>query len=410
MKFYKRHIAQVINRQNRRKSTLIVTGPRQVGKSTILKKTLGDVKYVTLDDPILRMQALEDTKAFLAENKPPIIVDKIQKAPSIFDYIKMEVDVSETPGQYYLSGSHSFDLMKGVTESLAGRAGIIKMLGLSLREINEVQHAEAFVPTDTHFSKLEAQAPDFHYNTIVEIIHKGSYPELYKTESDLKDWRDYYSSYLQSYLEKDVKDLINAENMSAFLKFIQGTAALSGEQLNIQLLGEICGKNANTVKRWLSILEMSGHIYLLQSYHSNQNKRLIKTPKLYFLDTGLVCYLGGWNTPQQLTSGARWGHIFETYVVSEILKTYYNDGIVNPKLFYYRDKDKREIDMIIEEGDTLFPIEIKVTTAPDKGMVASFEVVEKQIKKSFSKGALICMYDKTISFGDKCYVINPNLV
>ena len=410
MKFFERHISQVIERQQKRKSTVIITGPRQVGKTTILKRLLDGVDYITLDDPVLRLTAKENASAFLAENKPPLIIDEIQKVPSLFDYVKMKVDENSEVGQYYFTGSHSFNLMKGVTESLAGRAGIIKMLGLSKREINELEYSEAFKPATEHIEAMKANAPKFDYNKTVEIIHKGSFPELYKTESDLKDWKDYYASYLQSYLEKDVKDLVDSENMSAFIKFIQAAASLSGEQLNIATLAEICGKSPNTVKSWLSILELSGHIYLLQPYYNNENKRLAKTPKLYFLDTGLICYLGGWNTPQQLTSGARWGHIFESYVVSEIIKSHYNDGVINPKIYYYRDKEKREIDILIEEAGQFFPVEIKATTNPDKSMVSNFDSIAKVIKKEFSEGALVCMYDKTIKLGDKCYVINVDMI
>jgi len=410
MKFFARHISHVITRQQKRKSTIIITGPRQVGKTTILKKMMSGINYITLDDPVLRLNASENALAFLAENKPPLIIDEIQKVPSLFDYVKMKVDEKNETGQYYFTGSHSYNLMKGVTESLAGRAGIIKMLGLSKRELNEINHNEPFKPTPEHIETMKTTAPKFDYNEIVKIIHKGSFPELYKSESDLKDWRDYYASYLQSYIEKDVKELIDAENMSAFIRFIQAAASLSGEQLNITALAEICGKSPNTVKSWLSILELSGHIYLLQPYYNNENKRLAKTPKLYFLDTGLICYLGGWNTPQQLTSGAKWGHVFESYVVGEIIKSYYNDGVINPGIYYYRDKEKREIDIIIEEGGSLFPIEIKATTNPNKSMMSNFETVSRIIKKEFSNVALICMYDKIIKFSDKCFAINIDMV
>ncbi|MCL2255621.1 MAG: ATP-binding protein, partial [Firmicutes bacterium] len=378
MKFYNRHISQVIKRQEKRKPALIVTGPRQVGKTTILKHIVGEsARYVTLDDPILRVNAEDNATAFIAENKPPIIIDEIQKCPQIFDYIKMKVDEDLMSGQYYLTGSHSFELMRGVTESLAGRAGIIKMLGLSLRELSQVGYSVPFLPTKTHIDEMSNGRQKKRYDELTKIVHAGSFPEIHKTESDLKDWKDYYSSYVQSYLEKDVREIIKAENMSAFIKFIKGVASLSGEQLNTTLLAEICGKSVPTVSSWLSVLEMSGHIYLLQPYANNQNKRLSKSPKLYLLDTGLLCYLSGWNTPEQLTSGARWGHIFETYVVSEILKSYYNDGEIYPPLFYYRDKDKIEIDIIIEDNKTLYPIEIKTTTSPSKAMIKNFSVLDR---------------------------------
>jgi len=250
----------------------------------------------------------------------------------------------------------------------------------------------------------------YDYNDIVKIIHKGSFPNLYKDETDLKDWKDYYASYLQSYLEKDVKDLIKPENMRAFIKFIKGAAALSGEQLNLGTLSEICEMTSPTIKSWLSILEMSGHIYLLEPYYNNYNKRLTKTPKLYFLDTGLICYLGGWHTQEQLTSGARWGHIFETYVVSEILKSYYNDGEIYPPLYYYRDKEKNEVDLVIEDGNTLYPIEIKTSTAPNKSMTKAFAVLEKIPAKQIAEGAIICLYNDVLKISENNWVIPIDMI
>jgi predicted AAA+ superfamily ATPase len=405
--FYDRHITKVIQRLQKRKPVLIITGARQVGKSTNLKRLLLDtgVAYITLDSPLLRESAIERPTAFLSENKPPIIMDEIQKVPALFEYIKIAVDEEELPGRYYLTGSHSFKLMRGVTESLAGRAGIIKMLGLSKRELNRVDYNEPFLPTQAHLTRMKDFHIPYSYDECVKVIHKGSYPELYKTETDLKDWTDYYTSYVQSYLEKDVSDLINAGNMSAFVKFLRAVASLTGEQLNYVTLAEFCGMNVNTVKNWLSILETGGLVYILQPYYNNVNSRLVKTPKLYFLDTGLACFLGGWNTPQQLVSGAKWGHIFETYVVSEVLKSYYNDGIVYPPLYYYRDKAKNEIDIVIEEGNTLYPVQIKSTTDPVKSMTAEFEILKKIAGKTVGEAAIICMAKDILPFANNTWVI-----
>ena len=410
--FYKRHISNVIERQQKKKSTLIITGARQVGKSTNLRNLLLDkgAGYITLDSPVLRTAALENPTAFLAENPAPVIIDEIQKVPSLFEYVKIAVDTRDEAGQYYLTGSHGFDLMRGVTESLAGRAGIIKMLGLSRRELNGVEYPEAFIPTKAHFDEMKKYGVPYDYGNIIQIIHKGSFPELYKTETDLKDWRDYYASYLQSYLEKDVREFINAVNMSAFIKFIRAAAALSGELLNYVSLAGLCGMTVNTVKQWLSVLEMSGLVYLLQPYYNNLNKRLLKTPKLYFLDTGLVCFLGGWNTPEQLISGARWGHIFETYAISEVLKSYYNDGNIYPPLHYYRDKEKNEIDLIIEEGGKLYPVEIKTTTDPDNRMAAAFGVLNKIPNKTVAPGAVICLIKDALPIGKNLWTAPVDMI
>jgi len=403
--FYERHIAKVIERQKKQKAVLIVTGPRQVGKSSILKRMLKGVRYITLDSPLLREAATERPTAFLIENKPPIIIDEIQKVKSLFEYVKMIVDEDKAVGQYYLTGSQRFNLMKGVSESLAGRAGIINMLGLSKRELNGINYTEPFLPIKKHLDEMRKFNVKYDYENIVKIIHKGSFPALYERETDLKDWKDYHTSYLQTYLEKDVSELINATNMSAFVKFIKATAALSGEQLSRTTLAQLCGMNENTVKSWLSILETSGMIYIMQPYCNNLNKRLVKTPKLYFLDTGLACFLTGWNTPQQLLDGARWGHIFETYVVSEIIKSYFNDGTIYPAIYYYRDKEKNEIDVIIEEGNTLYPIEIKSTTDPTSAMTKAFNVLNKISGKTIGEGAIVCPARDVLPFSNNTWII-----
>ena len=412
--YINRHISKVIERQQKRKAIIILTGPRQVGKSTMLKTILKPqgVGYITLDNPNTRMSASENSSRFLAMNKAPIIIDEIQKAPELFEYIKEIVDDNGKKGQYYLTGSQSFRLMQGITESLAGRAGIITMLGLSLREINNIDYSDPFVPADKHFEAASQFKAPRSYADIVEIIHRGSFPELYETLNDTRDsktelenWADYYASYLQTYVEKDVRDITNVQNMSAFIKFVKAAAALSGELLNYTTLAENCGMDVNTTKRWLSILETSGLVYILQPYYSNFGKRLIKTPKIYFLDTGLACYLGGWNTPQQLMDGARWGHIFETYAVAEILKSYYNNGVLYPPLLFYRDKEKNEIDLLIEEGSVLYPVEIKASSDPDKTMVKGFEALKNISGKQIGHGALICLSKKILPLTDNVTIV-----
>lgn len=211
-------------------------------------------------------------------------------------------------------------LMKNVSDSLAGRAGIIRLLGLSMRELVQISYRKPFLPTLNHMDEMAAAGSEFNYEKIIASIHKGFFPELHETESDLYDWADYYSSYFQTYIEKDIKDVLKIQDESAFIKFVRATASLTGEMLNLSMIAETCGKDVKTVRAWLSVLESSGLVYLLEPYHNNFKKRLIKTPKLYFLDTGLACWLLGWNTPEQLTNGAMWGHIFESFVFAEILK------------------------------------------------------------------------------------------
>ena len=403
--YYHRHIEPVVNRIAKRKPVIVLTGSRQVGKSTMLKEVYRNINYVTLNRPLVRESAKDNPSMFFDENKPPVIVDEIQKAADLFDYIKDIVDENKMKGQFYLTGSQSLTLMKNVSDSLAGRAGIIKLLGLSVRELALNPHRSPFLPTQERMADAEKDGKTFDYSKLVTCIHRGFYPELYETESDLHDWADFHSSYFQTYIEKDIKDVLNIRDESAFIKFVRAAAALTGEMLNMAKLAEICGKDAKTIKSWLSVLESSGLVYLLEPYYNNISKRMIKTPKLYFLDTGLACWLIGWNTPKQLTGGAMWGHIFESFVFGEILKSYYNDGITKPPLYYYRDKDKNEIDIVIEEGGTLYPIEIKTTSDPVKSMANAFRLLEGIPGKEAGPGAIICLSKQRLPLKENVWIL-----
>jgi predicted AAA+ superfamily ATPase len=389
--YYRRHIEPVVERIAKRKPVLVLTGARQVGKSTMLKEMYRDINYVALNRPLVRESAKENPSLFFEVNKLPVIVDEIQKAAELFDYIKDIVDEDKSKGQFYLTGSQSLKLMSNVSESLAGRAGIIKLLGISIRELAQISYRKPFLPTIEHMDEIANSGPDFDYAKLVSCIHKGFFPELYETESNLHDWADYYSSYFQTYIEKDIMDVLNIQDETAFIKFVKATASLTGEMLNLSTIAEICAKDIKTVRAWLSILESSGLVYLLEPYYTNFKKRLVKTPKLYFLDTGLASWLLGWNTPEQLANGAMWGHIFESFVFAEILKSYYNDGIVNPPLYYYRDMDKKEIDLLIEDGETLYPLEIKATSDPKRSMCSAFRCLNSIPGKNVGLGAVICL-------------------
>ena len=408
--YYHRHIEPVIERIAKRKPVLVLTGARQVGKSTMLKEMYRNINYVTLNRPLVRESAKENPSIFFEANKPPVIVDEIQKAAELFDYIKDIVDEDKTKGQFYLTGSQSMKLMKNVSDSLAGRAGIIKLLGLSMRELAQTSYRGPFLPTSAHMDEMAKAGPEFDYAKIIAFIHKGFFPELHETESDLHDWADYYSSYFQTYIEKDIKDVLNIQDESAFIKFVKSVASLTGEMLNLSTMAEICGKDVKTVRSWLSVLESSGLVYLLEPYYNNFNKRLTKTPKLYFLDTGLACWLLGWNTPEQLVNGAMWGHIFETFVFTEILKSYYNDGIVKPPLYYYRDKDKNEIDLLIQEGDTLYPVEIKTTSDPTKSMVSAFRCIDSIPGTKAGTGAVVCMARERLPLTENVWIYPVNMI
>jgi predicted AAA+ superfamily ATPase len=371
----------------------------------MLNEVYHGIRYITLNRPLVRESAKENPSIFFEANKPPIIIDEIQKAAELFDYIKDIVDGDKAKGQFYLTGSQSLQLMANVSDSLAGRAGIVKLLGLSIRELSENPYRTPFLPTQKHMAEAENEGERFDYARLISYIHKGFFPELHESESDLHDWADYHSSYFQSYIEKDIKDVLNIRDESAFIRFVKATASLTGGMLNLTTLAEICGKDVKTVKSWLSVLESSGLIYLLEPYYNNFNKRMIKTPKLYFLDTGLACWLLGWNTPEQLTSGAMWGHIFETFVFGEILKSYYNDGLVKPPLYYYRDKEKNEIDLVIEDGGTLYPVEIKASSDPTKSMVKSFGLLENIPGKKVGTGAIVCLSKERLPIKENVWIL-----
>jgi predicted AAA+ superfamily ATPase len=410
--YYKRHIEDTVKRIAGRKPAVVITGARQVGKSTMLTKTFGGMNSVSLNRPLIRNSAKDNPSLFFDQYKPPVIVDEIQKAPELFDYIKDVVDEqnSDTPGMFYLTGSQSLSLMDRVSDSLAGRAGIVKMIGLSCRELDEISYREVFKPTAAHIESIKKSLPPPSYDTLINRIHKGFFPELYKTESNLDDWNDYYDSYFQTYIERDVKDILNIRDEMAFIKFIRACASLSGETVNFVTLAEMCGKDVGTVKAWLSVMVSCGLIYLLEPYYNNYSKRMVKSPKLYFLDTGLACWLLGWNTPQQLVNGAMWGHIFESFVFSEILKSYYNAGKTTPPLFYYRDTDKNEIDLVIKDGDTLYPVEIKTSSDPGKSMVSAFKQLEKLPNITVGEGAVICLAKSPLPLKDNVWIIPAHMI
>lgn len=408
--YYSRHLEPVVARIAKRKPVIVLTGARQVGKSTMLKEVYHDINYITLNRPLVRESAKENPSLFFDVNKPPIIVDEIQKAAELFDYIKDIVDEEKKKGQFYLTGSQSMKLMKNVSDSLAGRAGIIKMLGLSIRELAGIKNRSPFLPVTAHMEVMDKSQIHFDYTKLISTIHKGFFPELHETESDLHDWSDYYSSYFQTYIEKDIKDVLNIQDESAFIKFVKAVASLTGEMLNMTTIAEMCGKDVKTVRAWLSALESSGLVYLLEPYANNFSKRLVKTPKLYFLDTGLACWLLGWNTPEQMVNGAMWGHLFESFVFVEILKTYYNDGIIKPSLFYYRDQDKNEIDLLISEGDFLYPVEIKTTSDPSKSMIRAFRCLEKIPAKQIGTGAVICLAKERLPLSDTVWILPAQMI
>ncbi|MEZ5813496.1 MAG: ATP-binding protein [Alphaproteobacteria bacterium] len=368
---------------------LLVTGPRQVGKTTILKHLSKDERtYVTLDDPILATMAREEPALFLQRFKPPVLIDEIQYAPELLPYLKMAVDQERKKGMFWLTGSQQFQLMQGVTESLAGRVGIVNLLGLSAKEMqSHATDAVPFLPTQEQLQARLEQSPDLTLTDVYRLIWRGAFPEMALNEQADRDF--FYSSYIQTYLQRDVRDLANVGDESAFLKFLRSAAARTGQLVNMSDMARDAGVAVPTAKRWLSILETSGIIHLLEPYHSNTTKRLVKAPKLYFLDTGLCAYLTEWTSPETLEAGAMSGAMLETYIFTEILKSYWHNGKRAP-LYYYRDRDKKEIDLLIVQDNTIYPLEFKKTGSPDKGMVKQFGLLEP-LKKDVAEGGVICL-------------------
>ena len=323
-----------------------------------------------------------------------MFIDEVQKEGSVLEEIKQKVDKSDERGQFILSGSQKLELKKDVSESLAGRVSVYELCGLSLREINRINFNKHFVPTDDYLSEREKELRE--YDNIWEIIHEGSYPELYDVE---RDWQEYYSSYVSTYLERDINELISTDSIT-FTKFLTAVAARTGEMLNFaNIAGEI-GVSEPTIKNWISILERTGIVFLLQPYSASSLTRAIKTPKIYFRDTGLACYLTRWLTADALKNSAVAGNMFETFVVSEILKSYSNEGKdYRFNIFYYRGKDKNvtnenEIDLIIEENGILYSIEIKMSGNPKASMGATNQVLDKIPNGQRGMGIILCLIDK----------------
>jgi predicted AAA+ superfamily ATPase len=402
MKYIYRNIETTINKAAKMFPAVIITGARQVGKTTLLKHSTTGIQYITLDDPILLQSAIEEPGSFFKTTPPPVIVDEIQYAPNLFPYIKIIVDEMGEKGQFYLTGSQQFKMMKNVSESLAGRIGILNLLGLSLREIKGDDFNIHFIPTEEYFNKRKETVRSTDYKEIWNIIHKGSMPAMYAGNLD---WQMFYSAYAKTYIERDVRDLAQVGDELKFIKFMTVMASRTSQMVNLTAIANEVGISVPTADRWQSILVSSNIIYLLQPFYNNLTKRAIKTPKLYFLDTGLAAYLTKWNIPDVLEAGAMAGAFFETFVVAEVLKSYHNAGILDPALYYYRDKDQKEIDIIIEQNGVLYPVEIKKTSNPKKEHIESFSVLNKIKGIKVGTGGIVCMYDKCVRINENNMIV-----
>lgn len=403
----KRHIENVVERRSQNSKAILLTGPRQVGKSTLYKHLFSNVNQVTFDDDLLLAQAEEDMNLFLLNNPCPLMIDEVQKCPSIFNKLKIILDNTDKYGNFYLTGSQKLQLMEGVSESLAGRVSVVELEGLSLREIKGISFNRHFIPMEAYIREREKSLKEYRQG-LWETIHRGSYPELYANPE--REWVDFYQSYVKTYLERDVNKLIKAKNHLTFVKFLTCVAARTGQVINYANISSEIGVSEITVKEWISILEKSGIIYILKPYTSSVLNRAIRTPKLYFRDTGLCCYLTRWLTPDTLKNGAMAGAMFETFVINEILKSYSNEGLeYDFNVFYYNGRDKKkkkengeeievdgEIDLILQEDGILYPIEIKMSATPKADMASEFDVLDSIPDKKRGIGAIICLYDKKL--------------
>ncbi len=399
--YIERTITHAINKAGGQFPVLLITGPRQIGKTTCLRHSAAPNRsYVTLDDPQARELATDDPKLFLQRYTPPVLIDEIQYAPQLLPLIKMAVDDGAAKEAYWMTGSQQFHLMEGVSESLAGRVGVLPMLGLSLKEMRgQTVETAPFIPFKEMFY---SQTKPLTLPDLYQYIWRGCFPVI--ATNEMMDRDVFYSSYVQTYLQRDVKSLINVGNEMSFMKFLRSAAARTGQLLNIAELGRDAGVTHNTAKKWLSVLDTSGLIYLLEPYHNNRLKRLVKTPKLYFMDTGLAAYLTQWNSPETLEAGAASGAFFESWAMTEIIKSYWHAGKAAP-LYFYRDNDQKEVDLLIYQDGKIFPVEFKKTATPSKGDVRHFSVLDK-LDLPIDHGAVVCLTDTAMPITDKVTAIN----
>ncbi len=373
---------------------LLVTGARQVGKTTLLRHLAGKKRtYVTLDDPLLLGLARGESALFLERFPPPLLIDEIQYAPELLPHIKMAVDRDRRPGMFWLTGSQQFHMMKHVSESLAGRVGIVQLLGLSRSEqTGRGGEDRPFLPTAAELKRRGATAVGLDLKTLYGMIWRGSFPAVALNKSADRDL--FYGSYVQTYMQRDIRDLARVGDERAFLRFLRSAAARTGQLLNTAELARDADVAFNTAKNWLSILQASGIAYLLEPWHSNLTKRLVKAPKLYFLDTGLCAYLTEWSSPETLEAGAMSGASLETWVVGELLRGYLHNGQSAP-FYHYRDHDMKEIDLLIIQDGTAYPLEIKKTGAPNRGDVRHFSSLAN-LKMPIGPGGVICLAGQSV--------------
>ena len=398
-----RALEEVIKKSFENNKIVSILGSRQVGKSTLIEHLYPDMKQVSLRTDFMCMQARLNPDSFIKSLKIPSFIDEAQKAPEIFGSIQETVDKNNFYSQFILSGSNKQKLDEKIKESLSGRTSIIELNGLSLREINNISFNKHFIPTEDYINEREKYLKE--YNDIWFYIHRGSYPELYDNKN--KDWEEYYSSYVQTYIEKDVLSDTKIKDITAFTRFLSAVASRTGQILNYDNISNDVGVSSVTIKEWIAILVKTNIIFLLQPYYNSHLNRAIKSPKIYFKDTGLAAFLSGWLSKDQLERGALNGAFFETFIINEIVKSFSNEGKdYSKRVFFYNGKDKTkkkinkngeeetiniesEIDFIIEENGVLYPVEIKKKDMPIASDAQAFDILNKDITKTRGMGIII---------------------
>lgn len=386
--YIRRAIEPTVARAAAEFPAVVLTGPRQSGKTTLLKCWAGkDYRYVSLELPDIRAAAVEDPRTFLASHAPPAIFDEIQWAPELLPYVKERIDEHRAePGQYLLTGSQNLLLAEQVTESLAGRAAVLRLLPLSRREARSARlHAPLIWEAEDGWEAEEGVGPEpapAPAELWREFLH-GSYPELVANpRRDISLWQ---SSYIQTYLERDVRNLRRIGDLSQFQSFVRALAARSGQLLNASELARDLGVATNTVRAWLSVLEATHQIIVVRPYFANIGKRLVKSPKVYFTDTGLLCHLTGLRDPEHAAAGPMAGAIMETAVLLEVWKTLASRG-ADPQIYFWRTAAGVEVDFLIQADDRLVPVEVKKTATPRPAMARSIQSLQKDLGEMAGHG------------------------
>lgn len=405
-----RHMEKPVMELNEQYPVLLLTGPRQVGKTTMLEHLIEvegkGRKKVSLDDLTLRELAKTDPKMFFQLYQPPLLIDEVQYAPELFPYIKIMVDERHQPGDFWLTGSQLFKMMEGVQESLAGRVALLHLSPLSQSEIMKCPPEPPFSLELPLLSERQNGRQMLNTPKVFQRIHQGGMPAL--VTGTYSNASIFYSSYIDTYMERDVRRLSNDIDSLKFLRFLRSVAARTSQQVNYKGIADDAEIDQTTAKNWLHVLEALGIIFLLEPYSNNVLKRTVSTPKLYFYDSGIVCYLTRWSSPETAMEGAMSGALLENYTVAEIIKTYQNAG-QEPFLYYYRDKDAREIDLILERDGKLFPIEIKKMASPPKKLTKVFDLIDKSPLQR-GTGAILCMADQLGAFDQNNLIVPISLI